>query len=71
MKEITTEQIAQNYAACIDSVNLLDRGQLEGMSDEEWADTQDRNVRHLEIMAAKDYWTTEDISVITAVIESV
>ena len=68
MEEITTEQIAQNYAACIDSVNLLDRGQLEGMSDEEWADTQDRNVRHLEIMAAKDYWTTEDISVITAVI---
>ena len=68
MKEITTEQIARNYAACIDSVNLLDRGQLEGMSDEEWADTQDRNVRHLEIMVAKDYWTTEDISVITAVI---
>jgi hypothetical protein len=68
MKEITTEQIARNYAACIDSVNLLDRGQVEGMSDEEWADTQDRNVRHLEIMAAKDYWTTEDISVITAVI---
>ena len=25
-------------------------------------DTVDRNVKHLQIMVAKDYWTTEDLT---------
>jgi len=60
--QITAEQIAQHYSAAMDSVNLLNAGQPEGMSDEDWADTVSRNVEHLEIMVAKDFWTTEDLT---------
>ena len=57
----TQEQIAQHYKACLDSVNLLNAGQPEGVSDEDWADTVKRNKEHLEIMLAKDFWTSEDL----------
>ena len=62
MEELTAEQIAQHYSAAMDSVSLLNAGQPEGMSDEDWADTVSRNVEHLEIMVAKDFWTTEDMT---------
>ena len=62
MEQLTAEQIAQHYSAAMDSVNLLNAGQPEGMSDEDWADTVSRNVEHLEIMVAKDFWTTEDMT---------
>ena len=62
MEELTAEQIAQHYSAAMDSVNLLNAGQPEGMSDEDWADIVSRNVEHLEIMVAKDFWTTEDMT---------
>jgi len=62
MEELTAEQIAQHYSATMDSVNLLNAGQPEGMSDEDWADCVSRNVEHLEIMVAKDFWTTEDLT---------
>lgn len=58
----TAEQIAQHYKAALDSVNLLNAGQPEGMEDAEWADTVKRNKEHLEIMLAKDFWTTEDLA---------
>ena len=58
----TAEEIARHYAAAMDSVNLINAGQPEGMSDEEWADTVKRNQDHLKIMIAKDYWTTEDLT---------
>jgi hypothetical protein len=32
------------------------------MTDEDWADTVKRNKEHLEIMVAKDFWTTEDLT---------
>tara|TARA_R110000868_G_scaffold175000_3_gene411934 strand:- start:1318 stop:1539 length:222 start_codon:yes stop_codon:yes gene_type:complete len=60
------EQIAQHYSACLDSVALLTAGQPLGMSDVDWVDSVARNKEHLEIMVAKDYWTTEDLTVITA-----
>jgi len=60
--EITTEQIAQHYSAAMDSVNLLNAGQPEDMDDAEWADCVSRNVEHLKIMVAKDFWTTEDLT---------
>ena len=56
------EQIAKHYAACVDSVNLINGGQPEKMTDEEWADTVARNKEHLQIMLAKDFWTTEDLT---------
>ena len=61
MTEITAEEIAQHYAAALDSVNLINAGQPEGMEDAEWADTVARNKEHLNIMLAKDFWTTEDL----------
>jgi hypothetical protein len=65
-EEITTEQIAQHYSAAMDSVNLINAGQPEDMTDEDWADTVKRNKEHLEIMVAKDFWTTEDLTPFTA-----
>jgi hypothetical protein len=69
MDEITPEQIAQHYTAMGHSVDLLNAGQPEGMSDEEWADCVDRNVRHLQIMVGKDFWTDEDMTAVRAAIE--
>lgn len=66
----TAEEIARNYAAAMDSVNLINAGQPEGMSDEDWADTVARNKAHLEIMLAKDYWTDEDLTPFQEAIES-
>ena len=62
MNDITAEQIAQNYSACMDSVNLINAGQPEDMTDEDWADCLSRNKEHLKIMLAKDFWTTEDLT---------
>jgi len=60
--EITAEQIAQNYSAALDSVNLINGGQPEGMTDADWADCLSRNKEHLVIMLAKDFWTTENLT---------
>ena len=65
---ITTEEIAAHYTAMGHSVDLINAGQPEDMSDEDWADTVSRNVEHLEIMVAKDYWTTEDMTAANAAI---
>ena len=61
VQEVTAEQIAQHYKAALDSVALLEAGQPEGMEDADWADTVKRNKEHLNIMLAKDFWTTEDL----------
>jgi len=62
MNELTLEQqIAKHYSACMDSVNLINAGQPEQMTDEDWADCLSRNKEHLKIMLAKDFWTTEDL----------
>ena len=60
--EITAEQIAQHLSAAMDSVNLINGGQPEGMTDADWADCLSRNKEHLKIMLAKDYWTTENLT---------
>ena len=58
------EQIAQHYSAAMDSVNLINAGKPEGMEDSDWADTVARNKEHLVIMLAKDFWTTEDLTLL-------
>ena len=63
---ITAQQIAQHYSAAMDSVNLINAGQPEGMTAEDWADTLKRNKDHLVIMLAKDYWTTENLTPLQA-----
>jgi hypothetical protein len=62
VQEVTAEQIARHYAAAMDSVNLINGEKPENTTDEEWADTIARNKEHLNIMLAKDYWTTEDLT---------
>ena len=66
--EITAEEIARQYSATMDSVNLINAGQPEDMTDEDWADTVSRNVEHLQIMLAKDFWTTEDLTPLQALV---
>jgi hypothetical protein len=62
----TAEEIAQDYTAMGHSVDLIN-GIIDGskMADESAEDRQscvDRNVEHLEIMVAKDYWTDESMT---------
>jgi len=73
MNEVkTAEDIAKDYTAMGHSVDLIN-GIIDGskMSGEEAADRQnavDRNVEHLELMVAKDYWTNEDMTASNAAI---
>jgi hypothetical protein len=68
MENQTPEQIAQHYNAMLDSVNLINGGKPEYMSDTDWTDCLRRNVEHLKLMVAKDFWTTEDMAPINAAI---
>ena len=63
---LTPEQIAKHYSAAMDSVNLINGGKPEGMTAEDWADCLSRNKEHLQIMLAKDFWTTEDLAPLQA-----
>jgi hypothetical protein len=62
----TPEQIAKHYSAAMDSVNLINGGKPDNMTDAEWADCLSRNKEHLKIMLAKTYWTTEDLAPLQA-----
>jgi len=64
----TTEEIAQDYTAMGHSVALLNAGKPEDTSDADWTDTVSRNVEHLTLMVAKEYWTTEDMTAANAAI---
>ena len=62
IEQPTAEEIAKHYSAAMDSVNLINAGKPEGMEDADWTDTVARNKEHLQIMLAKDFWTTEDLT---------
>jgi len=64
MLELTPEQeVQRSYSAALDSVNLLNAGKPEKMTDEDWADTVKRNKEHLEIQIAKgDYYAGYDLT---------
>jgi hypothetical protein len=38
------------------------------MDDDDWADTVSRNKEHLELMVAKDFWGSEDMTAVNAAI---
>ena len=62
MSTPTTTEIAQHYSAAGDSVTLINElVAIETLTEEE-TDRVKRNVEHLEIMVAKDYWTSEDLA---------
>ena len=67
MSEVkTAEEIAQDHTAmghCVELINGIIAG--TSMIDDEAADKKsavDRNVEHLELMVAKDYWTNESMT---------
>jgi len=59
---------AQQYSASLDSVNLINDLLTKPSLTEEEQERIARNVEHLEIMVAKDFWTTEDLTPLTAAI---
>ena len=69
MENQTPEQIAKHYSAAMDSVNLINGGKPEYMTDADWADCLARNKAHLVIMLAKPYWTNEDLAPLQAASE--
>ena len=73
MSEVkTAEDIAQDYTAMGHSVELIngiiDGTQMADESAEERQDCVNRNVEHLELMVAKDFWTDEDMTASNAAI---
>ena len=71
--EITAEEIAQHYTAMGHSVDLINdivAGNQDDTDADERQATVDRNVEHLELMVAKDYWTNESMTAVNAAITS-
>ena len=68
----TAEEIAQDYTAMghsVDLINAIIAGTaMEDESAEDKQDCVDRNVAHLELMVAKDYWTDEDMTAVNSAI---
>jgi hypothetical protein len=64
--ETTPQQIVEQYSACMDSVNLINTLKAKSSLTVEENDMIKRNQEHLNIMLAKDYWTTEDMTPIEA-----
>ena len=68
----TAEEIAQHYTAMGHSVDLINDivagNQDDDMEAEERQATVDRNVEHLELMVAKDFWTNESMTAVNAAI---
>jgi hypothetical protein len=68
----TAEEIAQDYTAMghsVDLINAIIAGtQMANDTAEDKQDCVDRNVAHLELMVAKDYWTSEDMTAVNAAI---
>jgi len=72
--ELAAEQIQQHYNAAMDSVNFineLNAGQHDDrMTAEEKADAIKRNVDHLKIMVAKDFWQGQNLAPLQAAINA-
>jgi hypothetical protein len=69
MNDLTPEeQIAKHYAACLDSVNLINGGKPENTTAEEWTAMLERNKEHLRIMLAKDFMQDQDLAPLNAAI---
>ena len=70
----TAEEIAQHYTAMGHSVDLINDivagNQDDDMEAADRQDTVDRNVEHLQLMVAKDFWTNEDMTAANAAITS-
>ena len=61
MEELTQEQIEKSISATYDSVNLINELNSKEILTEEDVDSKNRNVQHIEIMLAKE-WFLEALS---------
>ena len=59
---LTAAEIAQNYSAAGDSVTVINELVALSSRNADQVDAVRRNVEHLQLMVAKDYWTTEDLA---------
>tara|TARA_R100001440_G_scaffold24100_1_gene39142 strand:- start:33 stop:278 length:246 start_codon:yes stop_codon:yes gene_type:complete len=69
----TSEQIAEHYDAMGKSVELINdivAGNQDDKDAEERQDIVDRNVRHLELTIARDFWTDENMTAVNSAITS-
>ena len=68
----TAEEIAQHYTAMGHSVDLINDivagNQDDDMEAADRQSTVDRNVEHLELMVAKDFWTNESMTAVNSAI---
>mgnify|MGYP001166245071 CR=1 FL=1 len=65
---ITPQEIAKHYTDAGDSVTLINELVALSSRNDQQVDDVRRNVEHLQIMVAKDYWTTEDLAPFNAAI---
>ena len=65
---ITPQEIAKHYTDAGDSVTLINELVALSSRTAQQVDDVRRNVEHLEIMVAKDFWTTEDLAPFNAAI---
>jgi len=70
----SAESIAQDYTAMghyVELINgIIDGSKMADETDEDKKDCVKRNVEHLELMVAKDYWTNEDMTAVNSAIQS-
>lgn len=66
--EQTPEQIARHYSAAMDSVNLINELKAKSVLTVEETARMKANKDHLEIMLAKDFWTTENLTPLQAAV---
>ena len=74
MEPRTAEQLASDYSAMGDSVDLITAVIAgDSMADDDAEDRQDcvdRNTQHLELMVAKEDWGSEDMTAVNAAISA-
>jgi hypothetical protein len=70
----TAEDIAQDFTAMGHSVELIngiiDESKMADESAEDRQDCVNRNVEHLELMVAKDFWTDESMTAVNSAISA-
>ena len=74
MEPRTAEQLASDYSAMGDSVDLITAVIAgDSMAEDDAEDRQgcvDRNTQHLELMVAKEDWGSEDMTAVNAAISA-
>lgn len=61
----TAEEIAGHYSAALDSVSLVNELAAKAELTEDEEGTIRRNVEHLELMVAKEFWTNQNMKPLT------